>query len=98
MSASRSDFSTSSTISRKSGWRTTISASSCSPAAPRTWRKERMALPKPYQPVIRWRFCDQAKTQGIARRSAIDLAPKRRAGREPILSIASSSTGLACWK
>ena len=47
-----------------------------------------MALPKPYQPVTMWRFCDQAKTQGMARRSDSDRAPKRRAGREPIFSIA----------
>ena len=71
--------------------------SSASPAAPRTSRKLSSALPAPNQPVIRWRFWLQPNTQGMARRSARLAAPKRRAGREPILSRTSSSTGLAAW-
>ncbi len=57
-----------------------------------------MAEPTPYQPVMMWRFCAQANTQGMARRSASERAPKRRAGREPILSSEISSSGLAAWK
>ena len=53
------------------------------------------AVPTPYQPVTRWRFWLQPKTQGMARRSSSVLAPKRRAGREPSFSQASSASGLA---
>ena len=73
-------------------------ASIASPASPRTSRKFFSALPTPYQPVMMCRFCAQANTQGMARRSLKLLAPKRRAGREPILSSEISSSGLAAWK
>ena len=53
-----------------------------------------MPLPTPYQPVTRCRFCVQANTQGIARRSPSDVACVRRAGREPKLSSDNSSSGL----
>ena len=56
-----------------------------------------MPLPTPYQPESMWRFWVQANTQGMARRSPSVLACVRRAGREPMLSIDSSSSGLdAC--
>ena len=73
-------------------------ARSFSPWVPRTWRKLWSAVPTPYQPVMKCRFWAQANTQGIARRSFSELAPKRRAGREPILSSEISSSGLAAWK
>ena len=71
---------------------------SSKPRSPRTSMKFFSPEPTPYQPVIEWRFCAQAKTQGIARKSARLLAPKRRAGRDPMLSSEISSSGLAAWK
>ena len=82
---------------RKSRESANIRPSSAEPRWPRTWRKVRIPLPTPYQPGTKCRFCDQANTQGIARRSLSDWAPNRRAGREPMLSRVSSSSGLAAW-
>src|SRR3954466_16359971 len=53
------------------------------------------AVPHPYQAGSRQRFCVHANTHGIARSDARYSAPSgRREGREPMLSSASSSTGV----
>ena len=56
-----------------------------------------MPLPTPNHPGTKCRFCDQANTQGMARRSLSERAPNRRAGREPRLRSEISSSGLAAW-
>ena len=73
-------------------------------------RTHRAPSPSPYQPGRSIRACDQAKTHGIARRSAIDGsgrrgardAPRRgrprAAGRDPSRRVASSSIGVTTRK
>ena len=59
------------------------------------------AAPQPYQAGRRQRFCVQANTQGIARSassSPVAAASGREAGRDPIFSSASSSTGVKLRK
>ena len=57
------------------------------------------AVPQPYHAGSRQRFCVHAKTQGIARSEPRSSPPSgRRAGREPISSSASSSTGVKLRK
>ena len=51
------------------------------------------ALPAPNHDGSRIRFCVHANTHGIARRSSSRPPLRREAGREPIVSSASSSTG-----
>ena len=88
-------FSTSSMMSRKIGVSANIRRSIASPRSPRTERMQLSALPTPYHPGTRCRFCVHANTHGIARRSASERVPPRRAGREPMFSSCSSSSGVA---
>ena len=44
------------------------------------------------------RDCIQPRSQGMARRSAMDFFPLRLAGREPRRACSSSATGVACSK
>src|SRR5439155_586523 len=84
-------------IKRKRRDSANIRLRSASPRAPRTSRKVSSAAPTPYHPGTKCRFWVQAKTHGIARSSASVRAPNRRVGREPMLSSAISSSGLAAW-
>src|SRR5437660_11105926 len=82
-------------ISRNRRKSLNIRLSSASPRLPRTSRNVARPVPNPYHPGMKWRFCVQANTQGMARRSASVRMPVRRAGREPMFRSAISSTGLA---
>jgi FAD/FMN-containing dehydrogenase len=56
-------------------------------------------LPTPYHPGATWRVCVQPNTHGMARMPPMPPpVPGRRAGRDPMLSDASSSTGVAVRK
>ena len=68
---------------RKKGQSRAMTRNSSRSAAP-------AAEPKPNQPGSMTRDCDQLKTQGMARRSAIDCDALREAGRLPMLSAAIS--------
>ena len=58
-----------------------------------------MPLPAPYQPGMIWRDCVHPNTHGMARRSEMPVvAPRRRAGREPMFISPSSSTGVEVVK
>ena len=80
---------------RKNGQRSYISVRQSTPAA----RAAARPLPTPNQPGTTCRVWVQPNTHGMARMPSMPAPwPGRRAGREPILSDASSSTGVAVRK
>ena len=83
----------------KNGQRSRISRSSASPAGPCRSMNADSAVPTPIQPVITWRVCIQANTQGMARREVSDASePGRKVGREPIARLPSWPIGVTRWK
>src|SRR4029079_11366317 len=79
-STSSNVFSTSSMMRRNRRDSLNMRRSRASPSSPRTSSRLAIAVPTPYQPVMTWRFCAQANTQGMARRSPNDFGPKRGGG------------------
>ena len=80
---------------RKNGQRSYISVRQSTPAA----RAAASPLPTPYQPGTTCRVWVQPNTHGMARMPSMPApVPGRRDGREPILSDANSSTGVAARK
>src|SRR5579863_5744554 len=83
---------------RKNGHRSTIACSRFMPSLGCSARYAFTAAPKPYQPGSISRHCAQENTQGIARKSEIAMDFLREAGREPMLSVATSVMTVEAWK
>lgn len=67
-------------------------------ASPWARKSQPRPVPAPNQPGTICRDCVHAKTQGMARRSASESCPVRRAGREPRGICAISAIGVEASK